>query len=35
MVLRALFGDDLDALNAEIGTHVAESVAFFLAACDC
>ena len=33
MVLRALFGDDLDALNAEIGPHVAESVAFFLAAC--
>jgi AcrR family transcriptional regulator len=34
MVLRALFGDDLDALNAEIGPHVAESVAFFLAACE-
>ena len=34
MLLRALFGDDLDALNAEIGPHVAESVAFFLAACE-
>jgi AcrR family transcriptional regulator len=34
MVLRALFGDDLDALNAEIGPHVAESIAFFLTACE-
>jgi hypothetical protein len=34
MVLRGLFGDDLDALNGEIGPHVAESVAFFLASCE-
>ena len=34
MVLRALFGDDLDALHAEIGPHVTESIAFFLAACE-
>ena len=33
IVLRALFGEDLAALRAEIGPHVAESVAFFLAAC--
>jgi AcrR family transcriptional regulator len=33
MLLRALFGEDLAALQAEIGPHVAGSVAFFLAAC--
>ena len=33
MLLRALFGEDLAALNAEIGPHAARSVAFFLAAC--
>jgi AcrR family transcriptional regulator len=30
---RALFGEDLEALSAEIATHVPRSVAFFLAAC--
>jgi AcrR family transcriptional regulator len=35
MLLRALFGEDLDALRAEIGPHAARSVAFFLAACSC
>jgi AcrR family transcriptional regulator len=34
MLLRALFGEDLDALHAEIGPHVTESIAFFLAACE-
>jgi AcrR family transcriptional regulator len=33
MLMRALFGEDLAALRAEIGPHVAGSVAFFLAAC--
>ena len=33
MLIRALFGEDLDALRAEIGPHVSKSVAFFLAAC--
>jgi AcrR family transcriptional regulator len=33
MMIRALFGEDLDALRAEIGPHVSQSVAFFLAAC--
>jgi hypothetical protein len=33
MAIRALFGEDLTALRAEIGPHVAQSVAFFLAAC--
>jgi AcrR family transcriptional regulator len=33
MLLRALFGEDLTALRAEIGPHAARSVAFFLAAC--
>src|SRR5271170_574789 len=33
MLMRALFGEDLAALHAEIGPHVAGSVAFFLAAC--
>ena len=33
MLMRALFGEDLTALRAEIGPHVARSVAFFLAAC--
>jgi AcrR family transcriptional regulator len=33
MIMRALFGEDLTALRAEIGPHVARTVAFFLAAC--
>jgi len=33
ILLRALFEQKLEALRAEIGPHVASSVAFFLAAC--
>ena len=33
LVMRALFGEKLKQLRAEIGQHVARSVAFFLAAC--
>jgi hypothetical protein len=33
ILMRALFGEDLRALRAEIGSHVARTVAFFLAAC--
>jgi AcrR family transcriptional regulator len=33
MIMRALFGQKLKSLRAEIGPHVARSVAFFLAAC--
>jgi len=33
MVLRALFGEDPDALRAEADVHIAQAVAFFLAAC--
>jgi AcrR family transcriptional regulator len=33
IVVRALFGEDLAALRAEIPAHVSQSVAFFLAAC--
>ena len=33
MLMRALFGEDLAALRAEIEPHAARSVAFFLAAC--
>jgi AcrR family transcriptional regulator len=33
LILRALFGEKLDSLQAEIEPHVARSVAFFLAAC--
>jgi AcrR family transcriptional regulator len=33
MLLRALFGEDLAALRAEIEPHVASTVTFFLAAC--
>ena len=33
MLVKALFGEDLAALRAEIGPHAARSVAFFLAAC--
>jgi AcrR family transcriptional regulator len=33
MLVRALFGEDLGALRAEIGAHAARAVAFFLAAC--
>jgi AcrR family transcriptional regulator len=33
MLVRALFGEDLAALRAEIEPHASRSVAFFLAAC--
>jgi AcrR family transcriptional regulator len=33
MLMRALFGEDLAALRAEIEPHAARSVTFFLAAC--
>lgn len=33
MAIRALFGEDLTALRAEIGPHVTDAAAFFLAAC--
>jgi AcrR family transcriptional regulator len=33
ILVRALFGDDLATLRSEIGPHVREAVAFFLAAC--
>jgi AcrR family transcriptional regulator len=33
LIMRALFGEKLVALRAEIGAHVARSIAFFLAAC--
>jgi AcrR family transcriptional regulator len=33
MLVRALFGEDLTALRAEIGSHAARTVAFFLAGC--
>jgi hypothetical protein len=33
MIMRALFGERPEALCAEIGPHVARTVAFFLAAC--
>jgi AcrR family transcriptional regulator len=33
MLMRALFGESLTALRAEIAPHVARAVAFFLAAC--
>jgi hypothetical protein len=33
LIMRALFGEKLEALCAEIGPHVAHTVAFFLAAC--
>jgi AcrR family transcriptional regulator len=33
ILLRALFEQNLEALRPEIGSHVASSVAFFLAAC--
>jgi AcrR family transcriptional regulator len=33
LLMRALFGEDLTALRAEIGPHAARTVAFFLAAC--
>jgi hypothetical protein len=33
MAMRALFGEDLDRLRAEIGSHFMQAVAFFLAAC--
>lgn len=33
LIVRGLFGEKLEALDAEIGPHVARTVAFFLAAC--
>lgn len=33
MLMRALFGEDLTALRAEIEPHVAHTVAFFLSGC--
>ncbi len=33
IIKRALFGEDIAALRAEIASHVARSVKFFLAAC--
>jgi AcrR family transcriptional regulator len=33
LLMRALFEKDIEVLRAEIGTHVAQSIAFFLAAC--
>jgi AcrR family transcriptional regulator len=33
MLVRALFGEDLDLLRADIARHAPRSVAFFLAAC--
>jgi hypothetical protein len=33
LILRALFGEKLETLRAEIEAHVASRVAFFLAAC--
>jgi AcrR family transcriptional regulator len=33
LLVRALFGEKLKALRAEIGSHVTHSVAFFVAAC--
>jgi AcrR family transcriptional regulator len=33
LIMRALFGEDLTALRAEVGSHVARQVAFFLGAC--
>jgi AcrR family transcriptional regulator len=34
MLMRALFGEDLAALRAEIEPHAARAVAFFLAGCE-
>jgi hypothetical protein len=33
ILVRALFGEKINALREEIGPHVARGVAFFLAAC--
>jgi hypothetical protein len=33
MIMRALFGEKLETLRAEIAAHVASRVGFFLAAC--
>ena len=33
MLIRALFGEDLATLHAEIGPHVSQAVSFFLAGC--
>jgi hypothetical protein len=32
-LIRALAGENLDTLHAEIGAHVSQRVAFFLSAC--
>ena len=32
-LMRTIFGEDLERLRAQVGTHVAGGVAFFLAAC--
>lgn len=34
LAIRALFGESLEALRAEIDAHVAQRVVFFLAACE-
>jgi AcrR family transcriptional regulator len=33
MIMRALFGEKLETLRTQVGAHVANRVAFFLAAC--
>jgi len=33
MLLRGLFEHDIETMQAEIGPHVARSVAFFVAGC--
>jgi hypothetical protein len=33
MAMRALFGEDLNSVRAEIEPHVKQAVAFFLAGC--
>lgn len=33
VVIRALYGEQLEALRAEVKSHVARTVTFFLAAC--
>jgi AcrR family transcriptional regulator len=35
LIMRALFGEQLEALRAEIEPHVRQTVAFFLSACLC
>ena len=33
VLMRALSGEDLETLHAEIGPYISQRVAFFLAAC--